>query len=53
MADLRGTAFADLVYTVLVAEKNWTLEQIAEKLGMKYVRHPLCPGSQACAVQRR
>jgi len=36
MTDRRGTEFADIVYTVLVAEKRWTMEEIAQKMGMKY-----------------
>ena len=36
MANERGRAFADLVYTVLVAEKKWPLKDVAERMGMQY-----------------
>ncbi len=36
MTDRRGTEFADIVYTVLVAEKGWAMEDIANQMGMKY-----------------
>jgi hypothetical protein len=32
----RGRAFADLVYTVLVAEKRWPLKEVAKRMGMQY-----------------
>jgi hypothetical protein len=35
-ASERGRAFADLVYTVLVAEKKWPLKDVAERMGMQY-----------------
>jgi hypothetical protein len=35
-ANERGRAFADLVYTVLVAEKKWPLKDVAERMGMQY-----------------
>lgn len=36
MTDRRGADFADLVYTVLIAEKRVTIEDVAAELGMKY-----------------
>ena len=35
-AAARGRAFADLVYTVLVAEKKWPLKEVAERMAMQY-----------------
>ena len=35
-ADPNKSAFADLVYTVLVAEKKWPLKEVAEAMGMLY-----------------
>jgi len=35
-ANERGRAFADLVYTILVAEKKWPLKDVAERMGMQY-----------------
>ncbi len=35
-ADTRKSPFADLVYTVLVAEKKWPLKDVAEAMGMLY-----------------
>jgi len=35
-ASERGRAFADLVYTVLVAEKKYPLKDVAERMGMQY-----------------
>jgi Phage regulatory protein CII (CP76) len=35
-ASERGRDFADLVYTVLVAEKKWPLKDVAERMGMQY-----------------
>lgn len=35
-ASERGRAFADLVYTVLVAEKKWPLKDVADRMGMQY-----------------
>lgn len=35
-ANERGREFADLVYTVLVAEKKWPLKDVAERMGMQY-----------------
>lgn len=32
----RGREFADLVYTVLVAEKKYPLKDVAERMGMQY-----------------
>ena len=36
VADTNKSAFADLVYTVLVAEKKWPLKKVAEAMGMLY-----------------
>lgn len=36
MAAEEKSAFADLVYTVLVAEKKWPLKEVAEAMGMRY-----------------
>lgn len=36
VADGKKSAFADLVYTVLVAEKKWPLKDVAEAMGMLY-----------------
>jgi len=35
-ASERGREFADLVYTVLIAEKKWPLKDVAERMGMQY-----------------
>ena len=35
-ADTNKSAFADLVYTVLVAEKKWPLKEVAKDMGMLY-----------------
>lgn len=36
MQQKRGTEFAQLVHRSLVIDKQWTIEQVAEGLGMKY-----------------
>lgn len=36
MAQGNGATFADLAHRILVHERGWSLQEVAEKMGMKY-----------------
>ena len=36
MAQGNGSTFAELAHRILVHERGWSLQEVAEKMGMKY-----------------